>query len=266
MSAWAGISVVNALPSGLGATTAISLRVDATLSNTCTDSENLSQLVKTILKYFENRYSLPKFCIKILSQVPPGSGLKSSSAVAVALIKAIIYKYSLYEPNIPRLAAELSKIAGVSFTGALDDAAAAYYGGIVFTDNTNMKIIRVDDVRDDLNVVILIPRDIKRPYISLNEMRRYSSLFNTIFERAFQGDFFKAMTMNGIAIAKILYPNLEDIIVKALKLGALAAGVSGNGPSLFAVCREGDEEFFQELFSSYGDVLKAKFVRFGEEM
>jgi shikimate kinase len=72
--------------------------------------------------------------------------------------------------------------------------------------------------------------------------------------------------MNGIAIAKILYPNLEDIIVKALKLGALAAGVSGNGPSLFAVCREGDEEFFQELFSSYGDVLKAKFVRFGEEM
>jgi shikimate kinase len=265
MGAWAGISVVNALPTGLGATAAISLRVEVTISSTCRGTEAKSKLVETILHYFESRYGVQRPCIEIESQVPQGSGLKSSSAVAVALIKALVRSFGAYEPDIPRLAAELSRIAGVSFTGALDDATAAYYGGVAVTDNTNMRVVRVFDFGSDLIAVVLIPRTVKRPSISLEEMRRYSSMFYTAFERAIEGDVLKAMTLNGIAIAKILYPQLEELVLKAIKLNALAAGVSGNGPSVFAVCREGDESPYEELFSSYGKVIKARFVRLGEE-
>jgi shikimate kinase len=265
MSAWAGVSVVNALPTGLGATAAVSLRVAVTISSTCRGAEAQSKLVETILHYFESRYSVQKQCVEIESQVPQGSGLKSSSAVAVALIKALVHSFGAYEPDVPRLAAELSRIAGVSFTGALDDAAAAYYGGVAVTDNTNMRVIRVLDFRSDLSVVVLVPRAVKRPSISLEEMRRYSSVFYLAFERAIEGDVLRAMTLNGTAIAKILYPQLEGLVLKALELNALAAGVSGNGPSVFAVCREGDEGPYEELFSSHGEVVKARLVRLGEE-
>jgi shikimate kinase len=265
MSAWAGVSVVNALPAGLGAATAISLRVAVTIDEKCGGVEAQTQLLQTIFNYFESRYNLPKPCVKVVSQVPQGSGLKSSSAVAVALIRALVQRYGVYEPDVPRLAAELSRLAGVSFTGALDDATAAYYGGVALTDNSNMRVLRVGDVKSDFSVVVLVPRGIKRPSISLSEMRRYASVFYSAFERALQGDVLGAMTVNGVTIAKILYPSLEKLVTKALKLGALAAGVSGNGPSVFAVCREGDEGFFEELFSSYGEVLRARFVRLGEE-
>jgi shikimate kinase len=268
MLAWAGISIVNALPLGLGATVAINLRVLANIVKDYGECVDLSQttLLQTILSYFKSRYSITKPCIKILSQIPSSSGLKSSSAVAIAIIKAITQRYNVYEPNIPQLAAELSKLAGVSFTGALDDAAAAYYGGMVFTDNTNMRVIRVCDVNDDLSVAVLIPSGVNRPRIDINEMRRYSSVFQSIFERALQGDVYNAMTLNGITIARILYKGFEEVAVKALKLGALAAGVSGNGPALFAVFREGDEGPFVELFSEHGKVLIARFVRLGEGM
>jgi len=266
MSAWAGVSIVNALPSGLGATAAINLKVLANIVKEPSECEDrpLPSLVQAILSYFKLRYGIAKPCVKISSQVPPSSGLKSSSAVAIALIKALTQRYGIYEPSMPQLVAELSKLAGVSFTGALDDATAAYYGGIAFTDNNNMKVFRVCDINEDSSVVILIPSNVVRPRIDINEMRRYGSFFQSVFDRALQGDIYGAMTLNGIAIARILYNRLEGVVMKALKLGALAAGVSGNGPALFAVCRRGDEGPFIELFSRHGKVLLARFTRLGE--
>jgi len=264
MYAWGGISIVNALPSGLGAAAAIDLAVRARI-RPCQGKPrgSGSQLVDEIASYFSSRYSVARLCFDIESEVPPASGLKSSSAVAVSLIRAIKNAFSLEELEVPRLAAELSRLAGVSLTGALDDASAAYYGGVAFTDNTNMAIIRVADIGLDLSVVIAVPRRGSRPPIDLVALRRYSHLFQEVFSVAIQGEVLRAMTLNGLLIARLLGYR-EDIPRKALELGALAAGVTGNGPAMFAVCRRGDEGPFVELLSGYGRVLVRRFVRVGE--
>ncbi len=258
MYAYGGISIVNAIPAWLGSVIAINLKVHTEVSLCKSICRYQSPLIETIANYFMKKYALPPLKIDIHSEIPQASGLKSSSAVAVATIKAIIHKFNIYEPSIPRLAAELSKIAGVSITGALDDAAAAFYGGVVFTDNLNMHILNVSDFRDDLNVVLLFKDS--RKNVDVEKMRRHYHVFKYIFEVAYSGNIFKAMTMNGIYIARILGYD-ENIIWRAIELGALAAGVSGNGPTIFAVCREGDGGPIIDYFSTYGTVKVAKPVR-----
>jgi len=253
MYAYGGISIVNAIPAWLGSVMAIDLKTYVEVSvceneNVCTYP---SPLIETIIDYFVEKYALPPSRVDIYSEIPQSSGLKSSSAVAVATIRSIIDRFCIYEPSIPRLAAELSKIAGVSITGALDDASAAFYGGIVFTDNLNMSILRVTDFRDDLDVVLLFKGT--RKNIDVEKMRRHHSLFKYIFELAYSGDIFRAMTLNGLFIARIMGYD-EDIVRRAIELGALAAGVSGNGPTIFAVCREGDGGPLAEYFANYGSV------------
>jgi len=49
----------------------------------------------------------------------------------------------------------------------------------------------------------------------------------------------------------------EEILERAERLGALTSGVSGNGPSLFAITKEGNEGPIVEEFSKHGEVLGA---------
>ncbi|MCS7110672.1 MAG: shikimate kinase [Ignisphaera sp.] len=258
MYGYGGVSIVNAIPAWLGSVMAVDLKAHAEASVCSSDCEHQSPLIRTVVGYFREKYNLPPLKIRIDSEIPQTSGLKSSSAVAVATIKAIAHKFSIYEPSIPRLAAELSRIAGVSITGALDDASAAFYGGIVFTDNLNMNILRVSDFRKDLDVVLLF-KGVRRK-VDVEELRKHYYLFKHVFEAAYSGDIFRAMTMNGLLIARILGYD-ENVIRRAIELGALASGVSGNGPTMFAVCREGDCGPLIDYFSAYGSTKIVKPVR-----
>lgn len=249
MYAFGGITIVNAVPSWFGGAIAIDLRVSARVRACHTRCTYQSKLVETIAKYFMTRYSLQPFEIEIHSEIPPMSGLKSSSAVAVASIKAIVNRFSIDELCIPRLAAELSKEAGASITGALDDAAAAYYGGAVLTDNLNMKILRLFEPPHEISTVVAV-KGFRGIHIDVEKLRRYSSIFYDIFLRALEGGIFEAMRLNGLAIARFLGYD-EDPIIEVLNRGALAAGVSGNGPSVFVVCRKGDEHYFADILSKY---------------
>lgn len=254
MYAYGGITVVNAVPAWLGSAMAIDLKVKVYV-DICKSAEKCnyqSELIEYIVKYFMRRYGIPKIGVNVVSDIPPSSGLKSSSAVSVAAIRCISTRFSIYEPSIPRLAAELSKLAGISITGALDDAAASYYGGVVFTDNLNMSILKVLDMHKEYSAVLLFHRANRNP-VDIDMLRRYAHIFRDIFEIAYQGNIFRAMTLNGLLIARLLGYN-EDIPRKALEKGALAAGVSGNGPTIFAIVRKCDEGSIYEYFSKYGYV------------
>ncbi len=251
MYAYGGVSIVNAVPSWLGSAMAINLRTKVYI-DICRSMEICqyqSKLVEYIVRYFMKKYNIPRIKVYISSEIPPSSGLKSSSAVSIALIRCITSKFSIYEPSIPRLAAELSLLAGVSITGALDDASASYYGGIVFTDNLNMNILKVLDIPKEYSVILLF-HSTRNP-VDVDKLRRYAHIFRDIFELAYQGEIFRAMTMNGLLISRLLGYD-ETIPRRALEQGALAAGVSGNGPTIFAIARRGDEGPIHEYFSLYG--------------
>ena len=63
----------------------------------------------------------------VKSEIPPRQGLKSSAAVAVAAFRALIdaTDHDLNTPDLVELAGTAQRAAGVSITGAYDDAWAA---------------------------------------------------------------------------------------------------------------------------------------------
>ncbi|HWQ17426.1 MAG TPA: shikimate kinase [Sulfolobales archaeon] len=249
MWAYAGVSVVNAIPSWLGSTMAVNLRIEVSLEE---GSEQYNGLIGTIIEYFTKSLGIPRPRVSVKSPIPAGSGLKSSSAVAVALIEAIKNKYGLSYIDTPKLASELSIKAGVSITGAYDDSTASYHGGVSFTNNRENKLLDLREPPKDLTVIILARGG--RPRIDPNALRRFEDLFREIFNIAMRGDILTAMRLNGIAVAEILGYDIEPIRA-ALRLGALAAGVSGNGPSIFAITKKGEEGPIIDLLSRFDRVL-----------
>jgi shikimate kinase len=260
MYGYGGISIVNALPSWYGSTMAVNLKVNAEVKlGEC--NRLASELILTIINYFKKEYSLPEFCPEINSEVPERSGLKSSSAVAVAMIDAISNYFKIENIDVPKLASVLSLKAGVSFTGAYDDATAAYYGGISMTYNKEfklIKLIRPSIINDEITILILIKNE--RPKnIDLKKLFRYKLLFKEIFSIAIKGDILTAAKLNGIAVAEILGYDTKPI-EEALKSGAIAAGISGNGPSIFAIVKEGNEGPIYEILKKFGNVIITKAV------
>ncbi|MCG3109738.1 Shikimate kinase [Metallosphaera sp. J1] len=253
MQAYGGVSVVNALPSWYGSSMAVNMKVEVRVREGKRNVED--PLLVTILDHF-SRLGLPDLEVQVESEIPVGSGLKSSSAVSTALIGEIARKYSL-EVDVPKLSAILSLKAGVSYTGALDDAISSWYGGISFTYNKEFKVLKRERAPTDV-VVVILERSGKGK-IELNRLRSFRTLFLEIFRMALQGRIWDAMKLNGIAIAEILgLPT--DLVEDALRQGALASGLSGNGPSYFAVTREGEEGPVIESFERRGKVRVTRVV------
>jgi len=252
MQAYGGVSVVNALPSWYGSSMAVNLKVNVNVREGKRDLTKENKLIKVIIDYFKEKYLIPDIIVEINSELPQKGGLKSSSAVSVALIAEIVKNYKIIGIDIPKLSAILSLKAGVSYTGALDDAVAAYCGGISFTYNKFFKVIKMEQAPKDLVIVILVKGE-RQINININQLKKYRLIFEDIFTISLK-DFLLAMKLNGILIANILGYPLEPI-ENAIKKGALASGISGNGPSYFAVCKEGEEGPIYETLKKYGDVI-----------
>lgn len=257
MQAFGGVSIVNAIPAWYGSSMAINLKVNVDIEEG--HSTFQSSLVRTILDYFKAMYHIPELKISIWSEIPQTSGLKSSSAVSTALIAAISEKFGI-EVDVPKLSAILSIKSGVSITGAYDDATAAYYGGVSFTYNKEFKLLKMENFPKDISILILAIGN--RPSIDLKILKKYNLLFEEIFRIALT-DIITAMKLNGLAIAEILGYDKRPII-SALKSGAIASGISGNGPSIFALCKEGDEGPIYENLSKYGKVIITRAVEIGD--
>lgn len=193
--------------------------------------------------------------IETTSSIPVAVGLKSSSSAAVAIALAIqdAVGASLPCEELLGLVAEASQRSGTSITGALDDASACMLGGVVVTDNTGRRVIKRDAVYGDLKVVIAVPgtkqytKQFRRE--ALDPIRE---LVTEAFSLALRGEYWKAMTLNGVLHASVLgIP--AGLILEAVRAGALGAGLSGTGPAIAAVARGGDVEAVGRVLRTYSE-------------
>jgi shikimate kinase len=256
------ISVVNAIATGNGSALGISLKVTAEVR--ISDGQGINFPYNKTDKLINNiiQYTIPKdildnnsISVKIWSNIPPGWGLKSSSAVsnAVALACSKIVKDETDDHLVLESAVRASRDANVTITGAYDDSTACYFGGFVVTDNYLCKLIRRERVQDDLYVIIFLPYDTKRA--NIDKLRILSDLFLDAFKIAEKGDYWKAMKMNGVLASAAFNTNYEPIL-SALEGGALSASISGNGPSISAICYKDRVESVKTAFSKYkGNIL-----------
>jgi len=262
------ISLVNAIANQKGATLGISLKVEAIVESTpgkgiIIQSENKSLSSRLINKTVEKIVSKKdleqnKITITLNSEIPTGYGLKSSSAIstAISLACAKIFKPKFTDQQILLAGVDASIESKVSITGAYDDACSCYYGGFNVTDNAKKKRIHFEKGPANLIAVIFIPKNRKRG--NLKKLKILSTVFEIAWELARRTKYWEAMIINGLATASILNSD-PKIITDLIEKGALAASVSGNGPSIAAVVKKENEAVIKKIFSALdGNIIVSK--------
>ncbi|MFN3384058.1 MAG: shikimate kinase, partial [Archaeoglobaceae archaeon] len=167
--AYAKGTILNALATGVGSAFAIDLTLSVKVEQ---DSENRlivngeerdPIVAEKVLEIFGI-----KARIEVKSEIPEKSGLGSSSAFLNALICALT-KDEIIASRILRLNAELSLKAGISYTGAFDDASASLLGGFVVSDN-NQRVL-LDWIIKKAHVAVLFP-GFKRGNVDFHRIKK----------------------------------------------------------------------------------------------
>lgn len=260
------ISIVNAIATGNGSSLGISLRVTAEVELgrgrgvRFLTGKNDDRLVNNIV-----RNTMPKemiednqITIRVKSEIPIGYGLKSSSAVsnAVSLACSRLARDDVDDNAVLDAAVRASLDAKVSITGAYDDATACYFGGFTVTDNYSKRLIRREAAPDNMHAIIFLPRNTPRG--DVRRLSILSDLFTDAFRLAEAGEYWKAMKLNGVLASAALSSRYAPILA-ALDRGALAAGVSGNGPSIAAVAYEDEIDEIKSALSKFeGRIIISK--------
>ena len=182
--------------------------------------------------------------VETVSEIPASRGLKSSSAAANAILLAGLEALGeQMEPlDVVGMGVDCAVDAGVTLTGAFDDAVATMFGGAVLTDNERRSILTWPEVRDDLRVLFLVPqRTITKASLHREDFAPAREEVQRAFDLARAGDLAKAITLNGRAYAPILGVD-NGPADAALAAGAWAAGMTGTGPAIAVLCTVEDLE------------------------
>ncbi len=250
-TATGAISIVNALPTGVGAAVGVDLPVRAELElhpsgssekwdvQIADDSrsplviEALTQALRRLAPGTSGHGTL-----SIRSTVPIGRGLKSSSAVSSAVVLAVAraVETPVTAVDVARLSAQASIVAGVSATGAFDDALAGLEGGGVVTDNRRDVCLRRLELRAGLGAVLWIPEGSHPRAPSLvRAFGRRRGLARRAVDAAMDGDWPEAMALNSRLVEEVMGYRYDGLHRAAKAAGAIASGVSGLGPAFAAV-------------------------------
>ena len=259
------VSIVNAIATGKGATLGISLNVESTIEATQgsgiifenKESSLSSRLIKSVIEKAVPKTDLEKSKLRISlkSEIPSGYGLKSSSAISsvISLACAKLFRPQIDDFEVLRHGLQASIESKVSITGAYDDACACYFGGFVVTDNYNLKIVKSEKAPEDLSAVIFIPTSRKRG--NVKKLKILEGVFEQAWTLASNSDYWNAMLLNGLATSAILNSD-PRILTELVEAGALAASVSGNGPSIAAIAKKGNVSSVKKAFLSRDGEIK----------
>lgn len=251
--AYAKGTILNALATGVGSAFAIDLTLSVKVEQ---DSENRlivngeerdPIVAEKVLEIFGI-----KARIEVKSEIPEKSGLGSSSAFLNALICALT-KDEIIASRILRLNAELSLKAGISYTGAFDDASASLLGGFVVSDN-NQRVL-LDWIIKKAHVAVLFP-GFKRGNVDFHRIKKEGYRLKGIDSKLKRHDFFEVMKENTMFYSELLGYPLE--IVDKLWKENVCCGLSGNGPAFVAFGNKSEVSIAKEFWSSYGKVLTCK--------
>ncbi|MFB6310504.1 MAG: shikimate kinase [Salinirussus sp.] len=239
-------TVLNALATGTGSAFAIDEYVSATVTLESAsgvdgrisgapdaDTELIERCVELVVeRYGDGQGGI----VETESEVPLAAGLKSSSAAAnatvLATLSALDAMAALDPIDAARLGVEAARDAGVTITGAFDDASASMLGGVTVTDNEADELLEREPV--DWDVLVWTPPE--RAYSAdadVDRCRRIAPIADLIADVALDGDYGRAMSVNGLAFCSALDFPTEPII-EALPT-ANGASLSGTGSSYTAV-------------------------------
>ena len=165
---------------------------------------------------------------------------------------------SLSDFELINLGIDASLEAGVTITGAFDDASASFFGGLTITDNGKREILHKEKLPEYDILVFMPDKESLSGSSDVGRMKLVAPYVEMAFKEAMDGNYLKALTLNGL-----LYGNALDfdnnIALDALGAGALASGLSGTGSSFVALVEEDSIDDVKDAWASFdGDVIETK--------
>jgi shikimate kinase len=243
------VSILNATATGIGCALATEARTGATWKweadpgfrlRPKPENDALGKAVHATVARHLGR-DAPGASATVDCPTPPSRGLKTSSSVAAALIRAALDAAG--EPGrdevVESLAVEASRAACVTITGAFDDQVATVRGGCHVTDNRTQTVVASLRVQPWAVAVWVADAAIPKARILGVDASPARAQCQEAERLARSGKVPEAMTANGRAFTR-LYAGLGLPIdgspaEAALRAGALGAGLSGTGPSVAAL-------------------------------
>lgn len=246
-SAPAAGTVLNALATGVGSAFAIDMETTATVDLDADTTDIVGEvagvpdadtrLVERCVERCVERFGDGSGGrVTTESEVPMAAGLKSSSAAANATVLATLDALDaldeLERVEACRLGVDVAREVGVTVTGAFDDASASMLGGLTVTDNADDDLLRRDEPDWDV-LVWAPPEQAFSADADVARCERIAPMADLAADLALDGDYGRAMTVNGLAFCAALDFPAEPIVAAMAR--SEGASLSGTGPSFVAV-------------------------------
>ncbi len=239
------ISLLHAAGLGYGASLAIDLPLIVRLLDSPykTQPEDKDDILGHTVRIWQDKgYTLPaeELHWAVISKIPQRQGLKSSSALCIAALRALCdaTNTSLENSVMVDLARDIQLAAEVSLTGSIDDAWASLTGGWKLVDinaeNSAEGIIMESPglPTADWEVVIVLGKE-RGEKPSLEAFANQQSAFFQAFNALQEGNEIIAMTWNGRAMLGVLNDaDLRRMTNDSFINGARAASISGSGNAM----------------------------------
>ena len=255
-------TVLNALATGTGAAFGIDVETQATVTldpdaaavdgRIAEDSTADTELIERCVALATDRWGDGEGgSVRTESDVPLAAGLKSSSAAANATVLATCAALGLTigdegdtDADVTwleacRLGVRAAREAGVTVTGAFDDATASMLGGVTVTNNGADTLVS----RDPLTWDVLVWTPTARAYSADADVERCTSvapMAELVADLATEKRYAEAMSVNGLAFSAALGFD-PDPAVEAMP-NATGVSLSGTGPSVVAVADPADPD------------------------
>ena len=208
---------------------------------------------------------LPKFAMHLQKNLPVGSGLGSSACSIVVACHALNESFGrpLDEQRLLLLMAECE--GGISCSIHFDNVAPSYFGGLQLMLPHSGRISRRLPWFPHWRVVVCYPgtvvstkaaRDVLPASIARAGAVEFAGLLSRFVSALYEGD--EADALDGLRDV-LAEPHRQALIPELLPLRALFGeqgiahlGISGSGPTLFAVCTTGEQaQTAAQLFAAH---------------
>ena len=278
-SANGACSLIHAAGIGYGASLGLELPVKVRLLDAPARREvkDPDDLLPAVLETWSGAgHPLPdgQLAWSVQSEIPPRQGLKSSAAVAVAALRALIdaTDHDLDTADLVELAGAAQRAAGVSITGAYDDAWAAAAPGwrLIDVDATSAAervVLEGEGLRPDEWRVLILTGPEREQHPQREAFLPYAMHFQQAVVALQEGRPLVALTQNGRGVVAATQDNVgRQLANHAFVNGGRAAGITGSGPAIVIVVPAGIDQPVERLRNQYAhrapdrDLIETRFV------
>ena len=202
------------------------------------------------LALLENIETSVGYEIEIYKNIKPGSGIGSSAASAAGAVFAIneLLGRPFSANELISFAMQGEKLA--SGSAHADNVSPALLGGFTLVRSYEpLEVLKIDAPKE-LYVTIIHPqielktsasRAVLKNQVPLNKMVKQMGNFGGLISGLYTSNYdLISRSLHDEIIEpnrSVLIPEFNQVKKSALNAGALGAGISGSGPSIFALCR-----------------------------